>query len=121
MLKIIKTVRTTSFYVLCATVFVIALLFLNLQKSHAQKAFGGPINLIFYICNQGQKITLGPPTGGDYIYGPASRSYLNGRPSRMGQYLLGMSAGWLPCTYQCGPYTCVNGGGFLILYHGSSM
>jgi hypothetical protein len=111
--------RLKSFFIL--VLIVATALFFTPTPANAQLAFGGMIVFMYYGCYEGNWIILGTPTPGSYMYTYGTLSYENGPPSHIGQWLLGMSAGFLTCTIQCGPSPCVIGGGPLILYHGSSI
>jgi len=88
--------------------------------AEAIRPFGGPITWYFPGCNQGSLLYVGPPVGGQFMYTGSSKSFLFGPPTHVGQYLLGMSAGYLVCTVPCKIGACPIGGGELILFHGSS-
>lgn len=109
--------KITLVILLISTAF--ALSFLPMERSYAQP-FGGAITFLFPSCIEGIWLKLGPPTPGDYMYGAGSYSYLFGPPSHLGQWLLGLSGGFLTCSIPCHSGICVIGGGRLIIYHGSS-
>lgn len=107
-----------------ACIVLAAFLFFSFPaESRAQKPFGGQIGSITK-CIEGLLLKLGPPSAGNYMYGYGiSFSYAYGPPRRKGQWLLGLSGGYLTCTVPCKKKggKCVKGGGPLIIYHGSSM
>lgn len=113
--------------------FVLALLFvagvigfvLFPPGASAQVNFGGPITLFEPICQvpPATEITVGPPSAMPLMY-IAGMTYANGPPSHPGQELLGKAVGWMPCIIlvPCffGVCPVVVGGGFIILFTGSS-
>lgn len=116
-------------------VLILLIQFLILPSpSNAMDPFGGDItNIVEYgpgtidtgYCQEGMLVTLGSPSSGDYMYVPgSSKSYAFGPPKRTGQWLLGMSSGFLTCTtwWYCGEDICEipSGGGEEIIFHGSS-
>lgn len=54
--------------------------------------FGGSINRIVFCYNQAIWSSVGPPRGGDFIWTPATQTYLFGPPSHSGQWLLGLAS-----------------------------
>lgn len=110
-------------FILCLLIFVFSTVpSLVPEELSAQIPFGGPITYINYApgCFEGQQIYIGPPGPvGSYMYSGAM-SYASGPPSHVGQFLLGMAAGYLTCSFYCGVSVCVIPGGYIILYHGSS-
>lgn len=91
--------------------------------SAAMGPFGGPINYIYYYpkCFEGDRVKIGKPgPTGIYVSTYTTKAYANGKYSRIGQSILGLSAGYLTCTYYCGTSVCEEEGGPAILFYGSS-
>ena len=90
----------------------------------AQIPFGGQIMTYLPICEIpfGVLLTVGPPLPMTLFYMPGvSFSFLVIPPAHVGQLLLGMASGWVPCTVVIDGVPVVVGGGMLILFHGSSV
>lgn len=104
------TLKKTSFAcgVLCALVLIPSIIY-------GQIPFGGPI-IVPTICDEGMHITIGPPTPMPLMWVPGTVSFAFGPPSHTGQFLLGMTGGFMICTDFGVPIN----GGLLILFHGSS-
>lgn len=105
---------------------VLITLFFPTASANALLPFGGQINYIFYNCNSGQFIEIGAPgifnSGSAYLmYTSGTESYEYAPPEYASQKLLGQASSPMPCLYECGPYTCVYGVGFVISYHGASL
>lgn len=76
-------------YTLCVGILLTVLLLIPL-RAHALIPFGG-MTLLIRPCNTGLLATVGPPRPGEYMWTPATRTYLYGPPSP-GRWLLGNAA-----------------------------
>jgi len=119
-IQVMKKREIISYLIIVAVFLQFLLLPYSLK---AMGPFGGPITMIHYEtnCFEGQRIEIGTPgPRGIYVSTYSTKAYANGKYSRVGQLLLGMSAGYLTCTYYCGTSICEAQGGPAILFYGSS-
>lgn len=109
--------------------FVLSILFLlglflpySVHTAEAQFPFGGAISFIFYCSNNTVEVTLTAPTPGIYMYVPGGTvSYAYSPPSRIGQWVLGVSSPTYVCMVPCQNGQCPKSYGPLMLMEGASV
>jgi len=101
-----------------STAVALALGFSLIPQVVSAFPFGGPIVQIIFCHNNAIYAAVGPPRGGPYIWTPQTKTDQFGRPSHVGQYLLGLAAPPYYCLVSREPIIVWSG--ILITMMGSS-
>jgi len=95
---------------------------LPVKQLNAVVPFGGKIlNVKYCTCSFNLLLTVGPPVGGKYMFGPGSKLYAYGQVYRAGPWVLGLAGAPQVCM-MVGSHGCYPAGtGLKIIQVGTSL